>query len=336
MSKAAKNTTLKDIAQEAGISAAAVSKVLNNHGGASEATQARVRDIAKRLNYTPNFVAKSLKVNRTKTLGLVVSDSSHSFFGAVIKGAQEQAAMRGYNIILANTNRSRENEKEAIGTLIGKRIDGLLLASSRLTQREDIKYLDSLNIPYVFLIRRSADKKAPFVGNDNVQGSRKIVDYLIKTGSKRIHFLNMDKESTSSADRLEGYTEALRENGIPFDPSLVYNTAPDIQEGRTVIANILKSGQKIEALFCGCDILSIGAMEAILDKGLKIPEDIRVCGYDDIEFAAYLRRPLTTMRQPKQVIGVRGIETLLGAIEGEGNPENVTMLRSELVVREST
>lgn len=336
MSKAAKNTTLKDIAQEAGISIAAVSKVLNNHGGASKDTQVRVRDIAKRLNYTPNFVAKSLKVNSTKTLGLVVSDSSHSFFGAVIKGAQEQAAKRVYNIILANTNRSRENEKEAIDTLISKRIDGLLLASSRLTQVEDIEYLDSLNIPYVFLIRKSMAKNAPFVGNDNVEGSRVIVDYLIKTGSKRIHFLNMDKDSTSSADRLKGYKKAHEENGIAYDPSLVYNAAPDIEEGRAVVANLLDSGQKIEALFCGCDILGIGAMEAILDKGLKIPKDVRVCGYDDIEFAAYLRRPLTTMRQPKQEIGVKGIEALVGAIEGESSFKNITMLQSELVVRDST
>ncbi len=188
----------------------------------------------------------------------------------------------------------------------------------------------------MFLIRRSEDRKAPFVGNDNVAGSKAIVDYLIKTGSSRIHFLNMDRVSTSSADRLKGYTQALKDNGIKYDPSLVYNTKPDIQEGYTVIRNILESGQSIEALFCGCDILSIGAMEAILECGLKIPKDVRVCGYDDIEFAAYLRRPLTTMRQPKQSIGVKGIENLVARVEGIGDKQNVVVLKSELVVRAST
>ena len=301
-----KNATLKDIAQEAGISTTAVSKVLNNHGGTSKATEQRVREIAKRLQYSPNIVAKSLKVNRTKTIGLVVSDSSHSFFGSVIKGAEEQAAKLGYNIILTNTNRSRENERKAINTLVGKRIDGLLLASSMLTKIADIEYLKSLNIPYAFLIRRSEDKSAPFIGNDNVAGAYTIAKYLIQSGSRRIHFLNMDKNSTSSVSRLAGYKKALEESAIQYDRNLVYNTKPEISEGYMVVRNILESGESVSALFCGCDILSIGAIEAILEKGLKIPEDIRVCGYDDIEFAAYLRRPLTTMRQPKEIIGVKG------------------------------
>jgi len=330
-----RNTTLKDIAMEAGISTTAVSKVLNDHGGVSKGTEQRVREIARRLNYSPNIVAKSLKVNNTKTIGLVVSDSSHSFFGSVIKGAEGKAQLLGYNIILANTNRNRGTEKQAISMLIGKRIDGLLLASSMLTKASDIEYLDSLNTPYVFLIRRSEDKNASFVGNDNVEGAQRIVEYLIKTGSKQIHFLNMDRESTSSVDRLEGYIRALEKNGLQYDPSLVYYAKPDIQEGYSVIRNILASEKPIEALFCGCDILGIGAMEAIFEKGMNIPEDIRICGYDDIEFTAYLRRPLTTMRQPKQIIGVRGIEILVAALKEKKDYQSIAVLKSELIVRQS-
>ena len=331
-----KNTTLKDIALEAGVSTTAVSKVLNNRGGISKDTENRIREIAKRLNYSPNIVAKSLKVNRTKTIGFVVSDSSHSFFGSVIKGAEERAANFGYNIILTNTNRSRQNEKKAISILLGKRIDGLLLASSMLTRGEDIAYLDSLNIPYAFLIRRSEDKKAPFVGNDNVDGAYNIVSYLLQTGSKEIYFLNMTKESTSSIARLKGYKRALDEYGIKFNQELVYNSQPDISEGYSTVRSILESGKTIKALFCGCDILSIGAMEAILENNLRIPEDVRVCGYDDIEFAAYLRRPLTTIHQPKEIIGVKGIELLINRIENKDDKQNIFILKSELVVRQST
>ena len=331
-----KNTTLKDIALEAGVSTTAVSKVLNNRGGISKDTENRIREIAKRLNYSPNIVAKSLKVNRTKTIGFVVSDSSHSFFGSVIKGAEERAANFGYNIILTNTNRSRQNEKKAISILLGKRIDGLLLASSMLTKGEDIAYLDSLNIPYAFLIRRSEDKKAPFVGNDNVDGAYNIVSYLLQTGSKEIYFLNMTKESTSSIARLKGYRRALDEYGIKFNQELVYNSQPDISEGYSTVRSIFESGKTIKALFCGCDILSIGAMEAILENNLRIPEDVRVCGYDDIEFAAYLRRPLTTIHQPKEIIGVKGIELLINRIENKDDKQNIFILKSELVVRQST
>lgn len=334
--KQRKNATLKDIATEAGISTTAVSKVLNNKGGISKQTEERVIEIANRLGYRPNFVAKSLKVNSTKTIGLVVSDSSHSFFGSVIKGAEEEAARQGYSIILANTNRSRETEKNAIDTLMSKRIDGLLLASSMLTREEDVAYLESLGVPYVFLIRRSNDRKAPFVGNDNVRGAFDIVNYLIQTGSKRIHFLNMVKESTSSKDRLEGYKQALEAGGIAFDSSLVFNIRPEIEEGYTIMRSVLERGERVEALFCGCDILGIGAMEAILEQGLDIPADVRVCGYDDIEFAAYLRRPLTTMRQPKEIIGVKGMGLLMKRInKSRGYPETV-VLKSELVVRQST
>jgi len=328
--------TLKDIAAEAGISTTAVSKALNNKGSTSIKTQERVKMIANRLGYRPNLVAKSLKNNCTKTIGLVVADSSHSFLGSVIKGAQEEAVKYGYNIILANTNRNRETEKKAINSLLEKRIDGLLLASSLLIQKKDKSYLESLGIPYVFMVRRSEVKEEAFVGNDNVRGAFDIIEYLIKTGSKHIHFLNMDKVSTSSKDRLKGYIKALEDYDIPYDHSLVYNMRPEIEEGYTVARDILERGEKVEALFCGCDIICIGAMEAILEKGLRIPEDIRVCGYDDIEFAAYLRKPLTTMRQPKEIIGVKAIELVINRIQNNQEQPGVVLLKSELVVRQST
>ena len=331
-----KTTTLKDIASEAGISTTAVSKVLNNKGGVSKETEARVLEIASRLDYRPNYVAKSLKTRSTKTLGLVVSDSSHSFFGSMIKGAEAEAARRGYNIILANTNRSRETERDAINTLIGKRIDGLLLAASMLTGAEDRAYLDSLGVPYVFVVRKSENQSAPFVGNDNVRGACEIVEYMIKTGSRRIHFLNMNETSTSSKDRLRGYRQALEASGISFDNGLVYNMRPEIEDGRSVMRGILERDKNVHAVFCGCDILGIGAMEAIFEAGLRVPEDVRVCGYDDIEFAAYLRRPLTTMRQPKEVIGAKAVELILARLENKNDYPDAVVLKSELVVRQST
>ncbi|MDX1358762.1 MAG: LacI family DNA-binding transcriptional regulator [Clostridia bacterium] len=331
-----KQVTLKDIAAEAGLSTTAVSKALNDKGSTSAETSEKVKKIARRLGYRPNLVAKSLKSNTTQTIGLVVADSSHSFLGSVIKGAQEEAAKHGYNIILANTNRNRDTEKKAVNSLIEKRVDGLLLASSMLIHRKDKDYLKSLGIPYVFIVRRSEDLEDAFVGNDNVLGAFNIIEYLIKTGSTRIHFLNMDKDSTSSKDRLKGYIKAHEYYNLNYDPSVVYNLRPEIEEGYAVMRRILERGEAVKAVFCGCDIICIGAMEAILEKGLKIPEDIRICGYDDIEFAAYLRKPLTTMRQPKEAIGIKAINLLLDRIQNNGEQPDVVLLKSELVVRSST
>jgi DNA-binding LacI/PurR family transcriptional regulator len=145
----------------------------------------------------------------------------------------------------------------------------------------------------------------------------------------------MGTRSTSSIDRLAGYKKSLEENNIPYVPKLVYNVPPEIEEGYIAMRNILESGEQVETLFCGCDILSIGAMEAIFEKGLDVPKDIRVCGYDDIEFAAYLKRPLTTIRQPKEIIGVKGIDLLLKKINHKTGYPDIVILKSDLVVRQS-
>lgn len=334
--KTNKAITLKDIAKEVGLSATAVSKALNDKGGISEKTVARVKDAARKLNYTPNIVAKSLRLNRTKTIGVIVSDSSHSFFAGIVKAIEDTAAVQGYNIILCNTDQSYEKEKKAVHVLINKRIDGLLLAASMLTKKADISFLNGFGIPFVFLIRRNESEDTDFVINDNVLGAYQIVSYLIKSGSRRIHFLNLYEESPSGNDRLLGYQKALKDNGIDFDPALVRNIKPSIEDGYIEMRSLLDKGQEITTVFCGCDIIGIGVMEAILEKQLKIPENVRVAAYDDIDFAAYLRVPLTTVRQPKDMIGCKGTELLINKIKtGNREPQHL-ILKPELVIRQST
>jgi DNA-binding LacI/PurR family transcriptional regulator len=331
-----KITTLKDIAKQVGLSATAVSKALNDKGGISEETVKRVKDAAKRLNYTPNIVAKSLRLNRTKTIGVIVSDSSHSFLAKVVKAIEDTATIAGYNIILCNTNQSYDKERKAISVLINKRIDGLILAASMLTKKADIDFLKSFGVPFVFLIRRNESEDADYVVNDNVLGAYNMVNYLIKSGSKRIHFLNLNEESPSGRDRLQGYEKALRENGINYEPGLVRNVKPSIEEGYITMRSLLDKGEDIRTVFCGCDIIGIGVMEAIIEKGLKIPENIRVAAYDDIDFAAYLRVPLTTVHQPKEMIGCKGTELLIDKIKNRNSEPLHLILKPELVIRQST
>ncbi len=331
-----RTVTLKDIAMELGISAMSVSKALNGKGGVSADTMLRIKEAAERLNYRPNIVAKSLRLNSTKTIGVVVSDSSLSFFAKVVKGIEETAAKSGYNIILCNTDHDYAREKKAIQVLFDKRIDGLILAASMLTKKEDLAFLRNFGVPFVFLIRRSEAEEVDYVINDNINGAYQMVSYLVDSGSGRIHFINLYEETPSRKDRLSGYQRALEEKGIPFDPGLVCSVRPTIEDGHDAMLRLLDGKEKVSAVFCGCDVIGIGVMEAILERGMRIPEDVRVAAYDDIDFAAYLRVPLTTIRQPKYSIGCRGTELLIEKIHGRNNEIQHLILKPELVVRMST
>ncbi|WHH59100.1 LacI family DNA-binding transcriptional regulator [Petroclostridium sp. X23] len=330
-----KIATIKDIAKELGISATAVSKALNNKGGISEEMVKKIKETAKRLDYKPNVIAKSLKLNKTKTIGVIISDSSHTFFPKVIKGIEDAASKEGYSIILCNTDSVKEKEKKALNVLISKRIDGVILAASMLTHAEDYALLKELDIPFVFLIRRSEVESADYVINDNVSGAYLMANYLLRY-HRKIHFFNIKEYNISAVDRLIGYKKALEENGVQYDPSLVLNMNPEIEDGYTAMRQLLEKGEDVKAVFCGCDVISIGVMEAIIEKGLKIPEDIQVAGYDDIDFAAYLRVPLTTIRQPKYSIGCKGTELLINKIRNKVDGMQHVVLKPELVVRQST
>jgi DNA-binding LacI/PurR family transcriptional regulator len=327
--------TLKDIAKEVGVSAMAVSKALNGKGGVSAATEKKIQEAVKRLGYRPNIIAKSLRLANTKTLGVVVSDSSHSFFASVIKGIEETAAREGYSIILCNTDQDHDKEKKAISVLINKRIDGMLLAASMLTRVEDADYLKRFGIPFVFVIRRSESDDVDYVINDNVTGAYLMTSHLISNGSQRIYFINLYKGSPSGEDRLIGYKKALKENNIEYSPELIQNVKPQIEEGYLAMKKLLAEEDDVSTVFCGCDVIAIGAIEAILETGRRVPEDIRVGAYDDIDFAAYLKVPLTTIRQPKYLLGEKATELLIEKIKTKNSVSKHIILDPELIIRRS-
>ena len=327
--------TLKDIASELGISANTVSKAINSKRGVSDKTVKKVIETAKKLKYVPNSIAKSLRLNSTKTLGVVVSDSSHFVFSGIIKGIEEKASNLGYSIILCNTGQDHDREKDAVELLASKRIDGLILAATMLTTPKDIEYIRTFNIPFVFLMRRSEESDVDYVINDNILGMYIITDHLIKQGYQRIYYLNLSKNRQSEKDRLSGFKKAFKENMIEPDLSIIYNIEPYKRDGYLVMKEILEKRDNVEAVICGCDLIAVGAMEAILENGLRIPEDVKVVGYDDIDLAADLKVPLTTIRQPKYEIGSKGAELLINKIIYKYDDTKHMVLKPELVVRSS-
>lgn len=330
-----KKATIKDIAAHCSVSLMTVSRVLNNKGGISKKTASRVWEAARELNYTPNLVAKSLRVKETRTLGVVISDSSHLLFAKMLKGIGDAATTAGYSIIFANTNQVREAEREAINVLMNKRIDGLILAAPLRTDEETLREIAHFGVPFVLLMR-SSGANVDSVVNDNYHGAYELTDYLARTGSTDIGMINLPRESQSGKERARGYRQALRDHGLAYDPRKHLHAAPHIEDGGKAMARLLERGLRKGAVLCGCDLIAIGAMQTLFAHGLRVPEDVRIGGYDDIEMLDYMKAPLTTMRQPAYEIGQCGVKLLLERIKHPRRETERIVLASELIVRQST
>ncbi len=331
-----RHTTIVDIAKECGLSPTAVSKALNNKGSLRPETVERVLETAKRLNYVPNNFAKSLRLNSSNTIGVIIGDTSYSFFSSAMKGMEARAEESGYDLIFCNTDRLHDKEKHAVETLASKKVSGIVLVASLLLGPQDVEYIKSFSIPVTYIIRYPEGGDFDCVSNDNVKGNHTLTNYLIETGSKKIHYLSLSQDNSSGLNRLLGYKSALKQHGIPYDERLVRTCEPTFEAGCRGVEQWLDSGEQIETLMCGCDMIAVGAMKVLTNRGYAIPGHVRLAGYDDIEFAEYLMTPLTTMRQPQYELGYTGIDVLLNRIkEPSSKPTHVTM-DSELVIRGST
>ena len=331
-----KRTRMADIAKALDVSVMTVSNALNDKPDVSASMQKRVLEMAKELNYQPNLVARSMRLNNTKTIGLIISDSSFSFFPNVIKGIENAAAQRDYSILLCNTNGEYHTERNQVKLLASKRVDGLILAASVLESEKDFEYLSSFGIPFVHAIRAPRERETDYVVNDNILGAKIMVEYLLRTGSRDIVFLNLLKSWSSGRQRLEGFMAAHANLDIAPRQDRIFFINHSIDEGYRMTKTLLEDGAAIGTIFCGCDIIAIGAMEAALEMGYRIPEDIRIAGYDDIDLAEYLRVPLTTTRQPKFEIGAQSIKMLVEKISGDKEATAPVILRPELIIRQST
>lgn len=333
-----KRTTLKDVAKEARVSVMSVSKALNNKEGVSPETRKHILSVALKLNYYPNMVAKNLRLDKTNTLGVIVSDCSEMLVAKVLRSIANGAQERGYSIITINTDGDSERERHAIELFINKCVDGILMIAPTLASEQDNDWLNSLHVPMTILMRNSRHLSIDSVINNNMQGGYDIVDNLIRRGCKSFRFLALSSSSSQvAADRLEGARLALKEHGLILDPNQIRYCPPDIEQGEAATkAWIQEEGTKFDALVCGCDVIAIGAIDALLKQGVRIPEQICVSGYDGFELSAHLRVPLTTIRQPSAEIGRKGVNILLERIQSPDLPIQHIVLNSTLVERESS
>ena len=334
--------TLKTLSERLSLSKMAVSNAIHGKPGVSEETRRRVLALADELGYRPDGIAQSLRASETKTLGLVIADSALSLFAPIIDGVEKTAAEYGYQIILVNARSNAGEEQKAVRTLVGKRIDGMLLANSMLTSGKYKVFLDGMDVPYLYLVRRCGYRDGDYVVSNNTDSCREMVMFMIdkcggKRGSRapRIHFFNLPEAITTAVDRLKGYRQALAVCGLVYDEGLVFNIPPTIGAGYEKIIELLDRGEKAGAVFCGCDMIAVGVMQGLKERGLSVPGDVRVAAHDDIEMSQYLSVPLTTIRAPLHEIAALGTRELIVKIQsGAGRPIR-KVLPSTLVFRDS-
>lgn len=326
--------TLKDIAEEVGVTESTVSRVLNGIPKASEETRQEILKVARELNYIPNEVARSLVNKRTNTIGLIVSDISNLYFSTVADGIENVASQNDYSLIISTTGGKEAQELKYIRIFKEKRVDGLIFISGKMPSSCEAA-LQNLEVPVV-IVSRHIHSELPSVHIDNVRESMKAVQYLIDRGHKNIAMISGDyKDVESGALRVKGYRKALEENDIEFNPDLIFEGDFKIDSGIKAMEEILKVEPIPTAVFAGSDEMAVGAIKTIKKAGLKVPEDISVIGFDNNIIARVSEPELTTIAQPEHEIGESAMEILNKIIQGEELKEINVYLPCKLIERES-
>ncbi len=327
---------IKDIAKMAGVSKATVSRVLNNSDAVAPHTQKKILSIIDEVGFFPNHVARSLKVKQTKTIGVIVPDIGNPFYFEVIRGIEKFLDKNGFNIMLCNSSYNEEKELRYLSLLASKKVDGIILAASS----EDSKSLKKLrlwNIPYVVFDLPQSENIDNSVLIDHSLCSHIGTNYLIKKGHKKILIIDACRYMVEYSKYIKGYIKALNENKINVDKDLIQETTPDIIGGYNIIKKMLQNNIEFSGVLAISDLVAVGVYKAAKVFGKSIPEDISVIGNDDIPLARYLCPPLTTIQQPKFLIGHRSAELLLENIYNKNNKDSykTILLDIRLIKRES-
>jgi LacI family transcriptional regulator len=328
---------MKDIARDLGVSVMTVSKALRNHSDISEKTRDRVLARARKLGYEPNWIARSLVTRRTHMVGLVIPDLMHSFFAEVAKGVTQKFQPLGYQIVISNSDEDPEQEESQIQLLLARHVDGLIIASAQPSGKNGLfQTMRSRKVPYVLIDRLPQGLDAHFVGIKNEEIGLLATAHLLEQGCQRIAHIHGPSISTGSG-RMQGYQRALAKAGVAARPEYMVSGHHEDGGGYVAMRQLLGLNPRPDGVFCFNDPVAAGAMKAILEAGLRIPNDIAVVGVGNVHYSDQLRVPLTTVDQSSLVTGERSAEMLAQCIRaGKPLPHESIYLPPKLVVRESS
>lgn len=326
--------TIRDVARQAEVSVATVSRVLNGLGGYSEETGAKVRKVIKELNFAANAIARSLSVKSSKIIGVLLPDTGTDVFVDVLHGIEKKAREYGYSIIICYTGVDGVSTLEYVKVLIANQVAGIIYGSTMLFDECFNLIVDS-KIPLVLALTLSEKYDIPYYKVDDTEAVYDGISYLIKKGHRQIALIvGHPDDPIPGIPRLEGYIKALRDNGIEINPRIIKSGNFDYDSGISCMEELLDSKEAFTAVFATSDDMAVGAIRAAYQRGIKVPEDISVMGYDNTKISKMSQPNLTTISQPLYIIGETSAEKLLEIIINNAISKS-QFLKHEIVERDS-
>lgn len=327
--------TIKDVAKKANVSISTVSRVINDSKPVSDEIRQRVLKVIKELGYTPNPVARSLVMKKSQLIGVIVPDISNFFIGEILNGVEEIGKMYDYDILLCNSYGELNQEIRYLNLLKSKQVEGIIFMTWNLKD-EHKEFFEKINIPIVMINRNTSHLNIPSISIDHFSAAYEMTKYLIDKGHERIALIRTGVENdVFGIDQYKGYAKALNENNIEIDDRLIKNGDFKLEKAYKCVEEMIQNNILPTAIFATTDYMAIGAMNALVDNGYKIPDDVSVVGFNDIKLASIYRPKLTTIKQPIYDIGAVAIRVIIKKIKGEEIDENLFFLPHELIERDS-
>ncbi|EEA96704.1 LacI family DNA-binding transcriptional regulator [Pseudovibrio sp. JE062] len=326
--------SIKDVAQAAGVSASTVSHVINETRYVAPLTKQKVEEAIQSLGFQPSMMARALKVKRTNIIGMLVSSSSNPFFADVVRGVEEGCYQHNFSLILCNSGHQSDRQLANLNTLLQRRIDALMVMTTK-TDPALYEQLSKLGKLPKAILDSAPHPNACTLQDDSVLGGRLATEHLIKRGLTKIGCLMGPQDHPRSIERYKGYKTAMEAAGLPVEEKWQSAGLLTASGGYEGMKQILEADSQPEAIFAFNDLMAMGAYRAIQERGLRIPEDISVIGYDDVEYASYMAPTLTTIKQPSFELGLSAAEALINHLEEKTEMPPVIKLVPELVVRSS-
>lgn len=327
--------TMKDVARVAGVSTSTVSHVINKNRFVSESIIKRVNEAIDALNYAPSALARSLKMNRTNTLGMLLTASNNPFYAEVVRGVERSCYERGYSLILCNTEGDLNRMDHSLETLLQKRVDGLLMMCSEVQgpSPEILKRYPA--VPTVMMDWSPYGSEGDIIQDNSLLGGDIATRYLIESGFTRIACIAGPQDKSPAQYRLQGFKQAMRQASLAVPEDYIVVSDFEFSGGFDAMNQLLDLASPPQAIFAGNDAMAVGAYQAAFQRGISIPDDISIIGYDDIDLASYMIPPLTTIHQTKDELGKLAVEKLLYRLDNPDSESTISVLTPKLIERQS-
>ncbi|MEX9862461.1 ribose operon transcriptional repressor RbsR [Providencia manganoxydans] len=327
--------TMKDVARLAGVSTSTVSHVINQNRYVSESVTLRVKNAIEQLNYAPSALARSLKMNRTNTIGMLLTTSNNPFYAEVVRGVERSCYELGYSLILCNTEGDLQRMNHSLETLLQKRVDGLLIMCTEAQGPSKEVLSRYPSVPTVMMDWSPFESGGDIIQDNSFLGGEMATRYLIEAGFTQIACIAGPQDKSPAQARFQGFLAAMKQASLSIPDEYIIFSDFEFAGGFESMNKLLELTNPPKAIFAGNDAMAVGAYQAVFRQGLKVPDDISIIGYDDIDLSPYMIPPLTTIHQPKDELGKLAVNQLIFRMDNPEASANVLVLTPKLIERQS-